>query len=172
MARTTAWNKQSPNKLAYEVVVTGILSAALLTWGAAVAMIDWRSRRIPNSLVMLALIPELVSLVIRGEGLLGHGFLVGLSGAAIGLAVFLPGFLLRASGGGDVKLAACCGLILGGVGSLVMLLVAALTMGMASLVVVLRHRGRGGRDVRLPAGPALIAGFAVALLFGWMKVAP
>lgn len=141
----------------------GLTAAALLSWGAVVAVHDWRTRRIPNVLLLFALVPELTMLMWRGEGLLGQGPLSGLSGALLAAAVFLPGFLLGLSGGGDVKLAACCGLIVGMPGTLLVLLVASILLGVIAVGVLLLRRAGAGTSRRFAAGPALIAGFFVAV---------
>lgn len=140
-----------------------LVAAALLLWGAVVALGDWRTRRIPNALLLIVLVPELTMWLWRGEGLLGQTPLSGLSGALLAAVVFLPGFFLGLSGGGDLKLAACCGLIVGMPGTLLLLLVASILMGATAVGVLLRRRA--GADVarRFAAGPALIAGFFVAV---------
>ncbi|MCC2655375.1 MAG: prepilin peptidase [Panacagrimonas sp.] len=84
-------------------------------------------------------------------------------GAGIAAAMFLPGFVLGHSGGGDVKFAACCGLILGWPGTLPMLLLSAILLGAISLWVMMRRRGASASKGRIPAGPALALSFVLAM---------
>lgn len=86
-------------------------------------------------------------------------------------AVFLPGYLVKAlgfgkvsSGGGDVKFAAVCGWFAGWGGSLLMMLVAAGSLGAFSAVTYLRRTRTADGSTRLPAAPAIAIGFAVTLL--------
>lgn len=75
-------------------------SVAFLTLLFSVALSDLRYRIIPNALVLLGLgLAVGVSLVHPD-----FTFLESLFGAMTGLVVFLPFYLLRWMGGGDVKL--------------------------------------------------------------------
>lgn len=71
---------------------------------------DLRRRRIPNTLTLAA-----AAVGIAVQSLLGGtgGLLLAVSGLAVGFAVLLPGYLLRATGAGDVKLMAAAGTFLG-----------------------------------------------------------
>lgn len=108
------------------------------------AMTDLRERRIPNWLTGGA--------ILFAWGL--HSFLYGLSGLqhsllgmAAGVAVYLPLFLLRGMGGGDLKMMAATGALAGPKDWLGILILTALFAGAAALVVVLR-RGLLGRALR------------------------
>lgn len=75
---------------------------------------DFFQRRIPNALVLAG----------AAAGLLLQGVLAGPSGALaaglgllVGLAVFMPGYLLGFTGAGDVKLMAAVGTFLGPLGA-------------------------------------------------------
>ncbi|MDD2918565.1 prepilin peptidase [Rhodoferax sp.] len=100
----------------------GLTALVLLVLAAVV--FDLRQRRIPNALVLLALGAGLfINLIgpqiwLRGTGLLTSypsalGAQGALLGALTGLAVFLPFYLLRAMGAGDVKLMAGIGSFVG-----------------------------------------------------------
>jgi len=89
----------------------------LLTW---VTLTDLRSRRIPNlAIVCGALLAfALHGLLPKGDGLFafwwgGQGLLQSLLGLAAGLALFMPLYLLRVLGAGDVKLLGMVGAWLG-----------------------------------------------------------
>ena len=87
---------------------------------AAAVWHDLRSHRIPNRLVVSGfllgltlngLLPQLATLPPGQMGGLGWGS--SLLGAAAGLAVLLPMYLMRALGAGDVKLMAVVGAFVG-----------------------------------------------------------
>jgi prepilin peptidase CpaA len=86
-----------------------LLGAALILFVLCVAIIDWRTHRIPNLLCASAAIVGLSSqLWIHGEA----GLLSALGGAAVGFAMLLPFYVLRAFGAGDVKAMATVGIFL------------------------------------------------------------
>jgi prepilin peptidase CpaA len=71
---------------------------------------DLRSRRIPNALTLSAALAGLLAhWIVQGP----DGALFSASGWLVGLLVFLPFFLVRGMGGGDVKLMAALGAWLG-----------------------------------------------------------
>jgi len=71
---------------------------------------DLRTHRIPNVLSLGGLLIALVLQTTKGGT---DGLLAGLGGMAIGLALFLPFYALRAMGAGDVKMMAAVGAFLG-----------------------------------------------------------
>ena len=77
---------------------------------SAAAMIDLRTRRVPNAFT-LPLAASGVLLAAAGWGTAGVGG--ALAGWAVGLLLMLPGYLVGATGGGDVKLFAAVGAFLG-----------------------------------------------------------
>src|SRR5215212_8490883 len=87
------------------IVVLGLVGVA--------AAIDVRTRRIPNLLTFGGAAVALAYHAWTG-GL--HGLALGAGGWTIGLALFLPMFLLRGMGAGDVKLLAAVGAWLGPMG--------------------------------------------------------
>lgn len=145
-----------------------MIAAALLIWSVAVAWGDWRTRRIPNLLLLGAVLPALAMLALRGQGLFGAAPLESAVGAGIAALLFLPGFVLGMCGGGDVKFAACCGLILGWPGAVPMLLLSSILLGAISLWVMMRRRRSGAVAGRIPAGPALALSFVLTM--GWVEL--
>lgn len=104
----------------------------------AAAYFDWRERRVPNWLTLAGLIAGLAANVF-----LAHtaGLWTSLKGAGIALAIYLPLYLLRGVGGGDLKLMVAIGAIAGPRDWITIWLITALLGGFAALVVVaLQHR--------------------------------
>jgi prepilin peptidase CpaA len=85
-------------------------SIAVLGLGTAATLFDWSTRRVPNVLTFGAAVAGIAFAAATG-GLSGFGWSV--AGWAVGLALFLPLFALRAMGGGDVKLLGAIGAWLG-----------------------------------------------------------
>jgi prepilin peptidase CpaA len=86
-----------------------ILAVLLLTLTGATYH-DMTRHRIPNALVLIAVAS---ALVMRSVASGPSGIVLAMSGGLIGLVVFLPFYLLRAMGAGDVKLMAGVGTLLG-----------------------------------------------------------
>lgn len=110
---------------------TGVLIGLLL----AAAWTDWRTGRIPNQLVLGGAVLGMAYNMLAPpnmDGILAAG-LWALSGAACGLALMLPFYLLRVMGAGDVKLMAMIGAFLGMPGTLWAVLSTFLAGGALSL---------------------------------------
>jgi leader peptidase (prepilin peptidase)/N-methyltransferase len=151
-------------------VVLTVAFAYLAVISVALAVIDARTRRLPNRIVLPAY-PVLA-------GLFALACLLGapwewLARAGIGGAILFAFYwLLRAvgrggMGGGDVKLAGVIGMALGfvGWGALAVGAFAAfLVGGVVSLVLLLA--GRAGRKTAIPFGPWMLAGAWIGLLVG------
>ena len=88
---------------------TGVLMALLV----AAAWIDIKTNRIPNLLVFAGIVFAVLYNGFYPAYLRENGWLVGLVGTGVGFIVFLPLYLLRAMGAGDVKLMAMVGAFLG-----------------------------------------------------------
>lgn len=107
-------------------------------------------------------------MTITRQGLLGTDIPQSLIGAALGLALFLPGYVLRISGAGDAKFAAVCGLLLGERRMLAAIVLIAAALILVAGVATLRLGWAAARQQRFPAGTAIAAGFGIVLidLFG------
>jgi Flp pilus assembly protein protease CpaA len=122
------------------------------------ALVDLRTRRIPNRVVVPALLVVLAVSLWRGE----------LASAAVGFTIAASvGVLARllARGGfgmGDVKLLAYGGAAVGPGGIGLLLAGTAVAGGVAGLVAL----ARSGRGSLLPYGPAITVGIALALIEG------
>jgi prepilin peptidase CpaA len=129
----------------------------------AAAACDLHSRRVPNVLTFGAAgVGLLCSWVHAGMGGLGQSVL----GWLTGLALFLPLFAVRGMGGGDVKLLAAFGALLGPVGVLWAAVWASLAGGVLAIGVGAAHGYLGEAFRNLGAmlavwhtvGPSAIAG--------------
>jgi prepilin peptidase CpaA len=166
----------------------GMALLAAIVWSAACW--DLRTKRIPNALVLLALVTGLaVQTAIAGVS----GFFAALAGLFVGFTILLPGYLAGATGAGDVKLMAAVGSFLGapdaffaGVASLIVGALIALGFVFATLVVpglesplrryalMLRTMFATGRPVYLAPGKGELMGrrfpFAVSIALGTTAV--
>lgn len=109
----------------------GVPQAAILAVGAVACVTDFRSRRIPNVLTFGASVAAFVFWGATG-GLTGLGQSV--AGWLVGCLLFLPVFLLRGMGGGDVKLLAAFGAWVGPANAVWVALYAALAGGVLAIL--------------------------------------
>lgn len=87
--------------LAYITILALVISASFF---------DLRYKRIPNPLTLSGAI---LGLAVNGLMFWPDGILQSLLGFAISFSLFLPGYLLGMTGGGDLKLMAAVGSLLG-----------------------------------------------------------
>lgn len=119
--------------------VQTLLDLALLALVTAAAMRDLLSRKIPNRLLLLGLAVALPLQAALGAAAL----LDGVAGAACGLLLFLPLYLLRGMAAGDVKLLATVGAFAGPAATCRIAVLAWCAGGLMALaVVVARGQGR------------------------------
>ena len=105
-----------------------ILALTLLVGAASI--FDLRTRRIPNGLLVTGLGVALIwQSLLGGWGGLGDSII----GFGLGLGLILPGWLLRFTGGGDVKLLAVVGAF---VGSPTIVYAFALSMMVGALIAI------------------------------------
>lgn len=124
-------------------------SLSMLSLTLLLALVfDLRERRIPNQIVVLALASGLLLNFMGPQTELGNAGLftampgaLGISGALlgalVGLALFLPLYLVRATGAGDVKLMAGIGSFTGAGAAVNIALFILLAGGMLALVRML-----------------------------------
>jgi len=116
-----------------DALVTAIVAVGM---GAA-AVIDLRTRRIPNILTAtLAAIG--IGLAAAGFGRVGLG--AALLGCLLGLAFMMPGHIFGATGAGDVKLLAAAGALLGPKDTIYGFLYTAIAGGVLALIVAVARR--------------------------------
>lgn len=137
-------------------IVYCLMTSALL----ALSVIDWRTFEIPFGMNVFLGILGVVAVILNREEWLSH--IIG--------AVCVSGFLLilyllsqgKAIGGGDIKLMAACGLILGWQRIILAFLLGCIC---GSVIHLLRMKLSGEGRV-LAMGPYLAAGIFLAALFG------
>lgn len=100
------------------------------------AIIDLRSRRIPNLLIVAGLITSLWANVWLHSG---AGWTTWGLGMLTGFALFLPLYLMRGMGAGDVKLMAMVGAFLGPSAIIRVVLITFVVGGVLTLVVAARN---------------------------------
>lgn len=124
-----------------------------------IAVGDVCTRRIPNTLLLAAAVAVALVWLYQGRGPFGVTVSDGLLGAALCAAPWLPGWRWRRVGAGDVKYAACIGLLLGWLPGLRVMLYAGVILGIMAGLAWLRSSGGS----RLPMGLALSAGLLIEL---------
>ncbi|TDQ52580.1 prepilin peptidase [Actinorugispora endophytica] len=145
--------------------------AFLALWGAVLAAIDTRTRRLPNPLVLPAYPVALALLAVAA--LTTPGGLDQAADALVGMAglwafYWLLWFVYPAGmGWGDVKLSGLLGLYLGwsGLGSVVSGTFAAFLLS-ACVGLVLMVLGRVGRGTQIPFGPFMVVGALAVIVVG------
>ena len=111
-----------------------VVAAAAVT----AAAIDVRTRRVPNPLTAAV---ALIGVGIAAAGLGRVGLGLSLAGCLVGQLLMLPGYVIGAMGGGDVKLLASLGTLLGPAPTLRAFVASAIAGGLIAVFVAYR-RGR------------------------------
>ncbi len=143
-------------------VLSGIAFVVFVAAGVALCIIDARTHRLPNAIVLP--VWAVCAVLLAGASAAGAGW--GAFGrAALGSAVLFLVFLVlrlagpRGVGGGDVKLAGLVGLLLAWIGweTLLVGVAASFVLGglFALILVVLR---RADRRTQIAFGPWMLAG--------------
>jgi len=138
-----------------------------LTLGTAAVVEDLTRRRISNWTSGTALVS---GLTVHGFERGWHGVATAAAGAVVGFAVFAVFYLLNGMGGGDVKLVAGFGSLLGPTTILFAAWISAVAGGLmalaSALVLTIRRKPSGGRNTvhsgAIPYAPAIVAGVWLA----------
>lgn len=143
--------------LTLKAAAAALFFCVLLT----VALIDWDTGEIPDRLhICIVLLAPIYALSAPALPLWEH-----LLGAVVlSLPMLLGACLLGGFGGGDVKLTAACGLLLGWRLTLLGGLFAVITAAVYGLILLARNKAR--RDSAIPFGPFLSGGMVLACCFG------
>jgi prepilin peptidase CpaA len=135
-----------------------VTSAAVIASSVAAAAIDLRTRRVPNALTAATATAGLV-MAVTGVGITGVTYSI--VGGLVGFALLLPGYIWGGTGGGDVKLLAALGTLLGPDRIIVAFLGAAMSGGLLALAIALLRRRF--RNQTFAYAPAIAMGAIVAL---------
>ncbi len=92
------------------MIPTYVLAALVASFTLAAAVIDYRTKKIPNWLTVPSAIAALIFHLVTGGG---TGLLWALAGFAVGFALLILPWILGGGGMGDVKLLAALGTWLG-----------------------------------------------------------
>jgi prepilin peptidase CpaA len=146
-----------------------VVSATATVAASLAAIVDVRSRRIPNWLT-LGLLLSGIAVNIWQAGV--YGGALALAGAMLGLVLLLPLYAVRAIGAGDVKLLAGLGALLGPHMLVSVAVYGALAGGLMSAIVL----ARSGRllivlhevliEHRAPTRGGATTPYALAIAFG------
>ena len=167
--------------LANELPANSLLAALLLTVMAA-AWTDFHQWRIPNRLLAPS---AAAALMLSAFAPGAQGLYLSLLGAAVGLLIFLPLYILKGMGAGDVKLMTVIGLYAGPQLTLDIALLTALIGGLWVIIlfnremsvenhndsfgVCLRHRTlrRSNRSKKfIPQNKSLLIPYGVVIAVG------
>jgi leader peptidase (prepilin peptidase)/N-methyltransferase len=128
----------------------------------AITVIDFKTSEIPDSLV-ISILPFAVAAVWLMPDITLLSRLIGF--ASIALPMFLLTLLVPgAFGGGDIKLIAACGFLLGWQLTLVAFFIAVLLGGTTAVYLMVSGRRRTGQHMVF--GPAICTGVVVTLFYG------
>ncbi len=145
----------SPDMFLYCVLLSALL---------VIAIIDYRTREIPNGLVAFCLVVAVIHALINIFAYKNTWQDHVLGAVVLGGIFFLILFISegKAMGGGDVKLMFACGLFLGLKSGIFAVFVACLLGSVIHIALMkIKHIGR-----ELAFGPYLAAGYAIAALWG------
>jgi leader peptidase (prepilin peptidase)/N-methyltransferase len=147
------------------------VNAALVSILIVVALIDWRHMEIPNGLVIALLVLGAVQLAATiFTGVFGNwtSYVIGMfaGGLPLLLIALICQLMLKkeAFGGGDVKLMAAAGLVIGW-----KLVITSYAIGIISgavFGVILLLTGSKKREDAMPFGPFLALGITASVFFG------
>lgn len=117
------------------------LWSLLLAFCAVIFLYDYLFRRVPNKILLIAIALQLGFLLLQGKGVNGINWWNATAGFVIGLAFFLPLYMLRAMAAGDVKFFAVLGLLLGPTALLPVFLIASLIAAVHAVVLYVSRSG-------------------------------
>lgn len=138
-----------------------LISFAFVMILVAISMIDLDTMTIPNSLVIAVLIVTVISYPFIDISIVDR--LIGFF--AVSLPLYLMNYVIPdCFGGGDIKLIAVCGLMLGWVHLLVGMFIAIMFAGCYAGYLMLSHKV--DRKDHIAFGPYICFGMFVTLLYG------
>lgn len=134
-------------------------TVVLIALLGAAAWFDLRTRRIPNAIVLAGLLFAIFANGLFPAYVHENGWTKSLQGMLVGFGCFLPFYLIRAMGAGDVKLMAMAGAFLGPLGALHAVLASLIAGGVLAIatMVTARASGRVLRNMALAIRGAALA---------------
>lgn len=138
-----------------------IIAFAFAMVMVAISMIDLDTMEIPNGLIIACLIIAVISVAFMNVSILDRsiGFFI------LSLPLCLLNYIVPDSfGGGDIKLLAVCGLMLGWKYVLVGMFIAVVIAGVYATYLMLSHKV--DRKGHIAFGPYICFGMFVVLLYG------
>ncbi len=141
-------NRYRNSELKFDVLYFTLIATLLLLLVATAC--DFRTREIPD---WISIAIAFVAVTAASAGWLGIGFLLVVSGGVLGLLIGYGLYRFARLGGGDAKLIAALGLLVGPVGLLIVLFGMAIAGGILSLIAIYR------KEKDYAYVPAITAGF-------------
>lgn len=125
-------------------MLPNILKALLALVVIVAAIFDLRSRRVPNWLTVSGLLLGILANTILSGG---EGLRSSFEGLGLALLIYLPLYLLRGTGGGDVKLMAAVGAITGP-GNWLRIFFLTVIFGAVAAIILILVKGRVRQTLR------------------------
>jgi len=145
-----------------------LLHCLLIIFGYIIAVIDYKSKTIPNNLVLamlagwvLIVIPQLFFNIETTLVFLRHALFGLLVGGGLSILVYL--ISRKGLGGGDVKFIAVTGLYVGMNGILSSMLFGSVLAGLTGLILIIIKKI--GRKDTIPLAPFLYIGILITVFF-------
>jgi prepilin peptidase CpaA len=140
------------------MTTNAVTATVVIASSIAAAVVDIRTRRVPNALTAATAIAG-VAAAATGVGVTSlTGCVVG---GIVGFGLLMPGYIWGGTGGGDVKLLAALGTLLGPNRIIVAFVATAISGGLIALALALLRRRF--RNETFAYAPAIAVGALVAL---------
>ena len=139
-----------------------LLAFAVMVILVAISLFDLSTMEIPNGLI-IAIMPLALLAVLAQPEIPPLDRCIGFFTANLPMLI-LSLFISGAFGGGDIKLMAVCGFLLGWQSTILAFFIAVVTAGCLAVSLMIRKKAK--RGTKIPFGPHLCIGVAIAMLYG------
>lgn len=143
--------------IAYSIIYCMFFSALLV-----LSFIDLKHRTVPVKINIFILILAIPILILDRANWLSH--LIGFFSISVPLLIIA--LVSNGMGGGDIKLFAVCGLLLGWQKTIVSLAAASISGSIIGILILLLYKPKDGRKTRIPFVPFIALGMLISTLFG------